>query len=167
MNENIFKTINDYRKRRGPTDIEGLAQALGVRVRYSDLGKDISGMIEKENEKDYVITVNSQDSPERQRFTIAHELGHFVYHRNKLGNGVDDNRAFRSTESGKYHNMEIGPNEEMEANRFAAATLMPPDKIKSFLREGMSDVSHLASILQVSKQAMGIAIERVTKKMAS
>lgn len=141
-----------------PVDLKGLANSLGVEVRHVYLDDDISGMIEHKNER-YVISVNALDACYRQRFTIAHELGHFMNHRHLMQDGIDDNRAYRSTSSGRYHNTEIGPAEETQANRFAAALLMPAKAVRRAYNEGLKDVNELARKFQVSKQAMRIRLE--------
>ncbi len=140
-----------------PVDVEGLARALGVRVRRAWLDGQLSGMIERNTDGKYVITVNASDRHERQRFTIAHELGHYMLHRSLIGDGVDDDRAYRSTSGGKYHNLNIGPRQETEANRFAANLLMPRELISKLKRDrGLRTTDDLATALAVSKQAMAI-----------
>ena len=157
MITNPFAVINEFCE-RAPVDVEGLARALGIEVSYAWLGSDISGMIEKlENDK-YLISVNEEDPKTRQRFTLAHELGHFIYHKNKMGSGIDDDRAYRSTDAGKYHNTRIGKREETQANQFAATLLMPWTLIEQLQNEGVRDPDTLAKRLGVSKQAMKIRL---------
>ncbi len=152
----IFHIINEFRQ-SAPVDVEGLARALGIDVHYAYLDDQISGQIERGEDGAYRISVNANDAPTRQRFTIAHELGHYVYHRPLIGNGVDDDRAYRSTNVGMYYNMQIGPAEETEANRFAAALLMPKEKISEFKQHGL-DTDALAKQFGVSLQAMKIRL---------
>lgn len=45
----------------------------------------------------FLITVAANDPLTRQRFTLAHELGHYMLHRTLIGDGLDDDRAYRST----------------------------------------------------------------------
>ena len=92
-------------------------------------------------------------------------LGHYIYHRSLIGDGVDDDRAYRSTIVGKYHNTRIGPREETEANRFAADVLMPWGVISELQARGHNEVDELARALGVSEHAMcvrlGVPYERV------
>lgn len=63
----------------GDVDLEAIAWTLGAKVRYRALDgceARIVGLQEKA-----IITVNSNSSPQRQRFSIAHELGHWALHR--------------------------------------------------------------------------------------
>lgn len=152
-----FETINKFR-RRIPVDVEALSAAIGVDVHYAFLHPEISGMLERLNENgDYRITINAADPLTRQRFTLAHELGHYMLHRPLVGAGVDDDRAYRSTQSGLYHNTLIGPKEETEANRFAANVLMPYDMIERVQEErNIREPSEIARIFGVSRHAMSI-----------
>lgn len=154
-----LKMINRFRT-HAPVDVEGLANALGIDVRYSFLEKGISGMLERlKDGSGYCITINASDPPTRQRFTIAHELGHYIFHRNLVGDGVDDDRIYRSTEVGRYHNTAIGPAQETEANAFAANLLMPHTLIKQERAElGGDNVAELARRFGVSEQAMSIRL---------
>ena len=144
-------------QRYAPVDVESLARELGVKVNQSFLDPDISGELVSRGDDLFEINVNARNSPTRQRFTIAHELGHYVYHRDLIGEGLDDDRAYRSTDAGRYHNKDIGPREETEANKFAASLLMPKHLIDQLLNEGLS-VPEMASRLQVSEQAMAIRL---------
>ncbi len=149
-------TINRYME-TAPVDVVGMAGALGVVCHSAYLEDEISGMLERVSKGVYRCTYNASHPNTRQRFTVAHEIGHYMLHRKLIGEGVDDNRAYRSTDDGKYHNTEIGPKEETEANRFAASVLMPTKLVKQKVLEKPSITNHeLASIFNVSEQAMGI-----------
>lgn len=149
--------VNEYRK-HAPVDVEGLAGALGVNIHRAYLPQDISGMIEPSSAGNYVITVNAGDAPTRQRFTVAHELAHFILHETRIGSGIDDDRTYRSTDAGRYHNTTIGPREETEANKIAAAILMPYDLIAARKEDGVDDVGQLANEFGVSRHAMSIRL---------
>jgi Zn-dependent peptidase ImmA (M78 family) len=151
-----YEVINRFR-RTAPVDVNGLVIALGVMQERAFLPPDISGMIERRG-GGYVITVNALDSITRQRFTTAHELGHYMLHRDRIGDGIADDRAYRSSSSGKYRNTRIGPREETQANAFAANVLMPFDLIERLKKEGYRTPSELAKRLVVSEQAMAIRL---------
>ena len=129
-------------QRYAPVDVIGLADDLGVRVNKAWLDADVSGELEHIGNGRYHINVNAKDAETRQRFTIAHELGHFIYHRSLIGDGVDDDRAYRSTNVGRYHNKKIGPRQETEANRFAANLLMPANLIARLKEEGLKSLAN-------------------------
>jgi Zn-dependent peptidase ImmA (M78 family) len=149
--------IISFRK-SAPVNVEGLVASLGIGLRYVSLPADVSGMIEKAGDT-YVISVNAADPPTRQRFTIAHELGHYVYHRHLLGDGVEEDRAYRSIATGRYRNTNIGKREETEANKFAVNLLMPLELIDAVKRdEGMTTPEQLARRFGVSVHTMSIRL---------
>ena len=150
--------INRFR-RTAPVDVETLSQALGVPVHYAFLDPDISGMLEKIGDDKFKITVNAQHPKTRQRFTIAHELGHYMLHRRLIGNGIDETRAYRSAVAGVYRNTAIGPVQETEANKFAVNVLMPLDLIQKYQREsGVNSPAQIARHFGVSEQSMCIRL---------
>jgi hypothetical protein len=151
-----YEIINRFR-RTAPVDVNGIVIALGVGQERAFLPPSISGMIEKRGNS-YLITVSAGDPITRQRFTTAHELGHYMLHRDRIGDGIADDRAYRSTSSGKYHNTRIGPREETQANTFATSVLMPYELIEKLKAEGIGAPGDLAKKLLVSEQAMCIRL---------
>ena len=90
------------------------------------------------------IVFNVVDHKLRQRFTVAHELGHHILHH---GNSFRD--PAKNFSLNNYDPKEAG------ANRFAAELLMPEDSLKFFVyRRGMKQVPQLAETFKVSEQAM-------------
>jgi Zn-dependent peptidase ImmA (M78 family) len=152
-----LEIINHYRK-NAPVDVHGIASSLGIRIHEAFLPDNVSGIIERAKDGNFLVTVNTFDSYTRKRFTIAHELGHFMLHRGMIGDGIEDDRAYRSTTSGKYRNNLIGPREETQANSFAANVLMPYELIQRLQAEGYATPEQLADKLQVSVHAMSIRL---------
>lgn len=76
-----------------PVPVDRVAELLGVIVKFFPLDKELSGMIFIRNDHP-IIGVNSLHHPNRQRFTIAHELGHFLLHRKHLENKVHVDKQF-------------------------------------------------------------------------
>ena len=143
------------RKYQNPdfVDVETLAGELGMKVCYSKQPDNISGAIFK-NEKvggsrGYVCFVNNTHSSERQRFTIAHEIAHFILHRDYIGDGITDNGLLRSNLSSEI---------EIAANRLAADIIMPWHLISHALKNGREN-NELAKVLKVSNSAMSIRLE--------
>lgn len=137
-----------------PVPVEQLAEALGVQVRYGPFEGELAGML-LQREGQAIIGVNSSHHVHRQRFTIAHELGHFILH----GGEVHIDRSFKVSRRDNVSSMAVEPN-EIEANRFAAELLMPYSIITRDLEslhidiEDEQEVKLLASKYQVSVQAM-------------
>lgn len=138
-----------------PVDVEQVAKHLGIRVEFSDLGNDCSGILVRETDR-AVIGVNWEHHLNRQRFTIAHEIAHFDLHE---GTTYVDNSYrvnFRDLESGSGTKAE-----EVDANGFAAALLMPEAWVREEFKErGFEltddgrDLEALAKAFGVSAQAM-------------
>ena len=146
----------DYMRKSPPTDLMGLASDLGIRIEYAALG-DFAGKIEmirsEHGPPEFVITLNEADSGTRQRFTLAHEIAHFIKHRKQLeaGNIID---------SSMYRSLLPDPM-EWEANRYAAQLLMPLSAMKKLWIEGVRIPLQVARRLGVSEQAATIRIDQL------
>lgn len=148
-----------------PVKVAEVAKRLGAEVRKKPSPDGISGMLWRQDGKP-VIAVDSRDHRHRQRFTIAHEIGHLVLHADEVH--VDRgyrSEALRQGPSGVYRrsprSSEGSDPMEIEANRFAASLLMPAHQLdRSLELEGAIDpirsttVRELAKAYQVSEQAM-------------
>ena len=128
-------------------------------VRYQPFAGQLSGMIVPAGDH-CVIGVNSLEAPVRQRFTIAHELGHFHLH--PAREFVD--RSFATRFRNELARAGVD-SDEIEANRFAAELLMPVEFVHKDLADVEIDVAdadelieRLAKRYQVSKQAMTIRL---------
>jgi Zn-dependent peptidase ImmA (M78 family) len=148
-----------------PTPVEKIAKALGAEVRFAPFDEELSGMIYVK-EGVPIIGVNSLHHPNRQRFTIAHELGHLELHREMITSNVHVDKEFpalmRDTKSS------TGTEQiEIEANQFAAELLMPRLMIDQVLAGKQFDIDddrpieELAKKFRVSKQALEYRIRSV------
>lgn len=127
---------------RPPVPVERIAENLGLEVRYAPYDGDLSGALVRSNGETY-IGVNSSDHSNRQRFTIAHELGHFILHK---GITIHVDKDFRVNLRDGDSSKGVDPS-EMEANRFAAELLMPT----RFL---IIDVERLSGVSQAELDSM-------------
>jgi Zn-dependent peptidase ImmA (M78 family) len=139
-----------------PVDVHAIARELGLGPSAENLPKNVSGLIRRRN-GGYEIAYNAAHSEVRQRFTIAHEIGHYVFHRDLLGKGVGDTLAYRDDGSG-LPNPHISIREEREANAFAANVLMPTHLIQKLRSEGITEPVRLAARLNVSLPAIRIKL---------
>jgi Zn-dependent peptidase ImmA (M78 family) len=136
-----------------PVDVLRIAHDRGIRVRFGALPNDLSGFLVHEKDK-ALIGVNSLHPKARQRFTLAHELGHYLLH--PTDNFVDRKFIlFRDTRSSQAIDRR-----EMEANEFAAELLMPELFLQKLLKgetvdlEDEDRVAQLARRFGVSNQAL-------------
>jgi Zn-dependent peptidase ImmA (M78 family) len=143
--------------------VDRIARDLGVAVRLQPFAGKLSGMLVRK-EDGWVIGVNSLEAPVRQRFTIAHEIGHHQLHAAAQDVFIDRSYPIRFRD-GRSSTGE--DRQEIEANRFAAELLMPTDFLRADLAnqeidglgiEGEELVERMAKRYQVSKQAMTIRL---------
>lgn len=138
-----------------PVPVEQLAHRAGAVLRYVPFEGEISGMLYHEAGQ-VVIGVNALHSPTRQRFSIAHELGHLRLHQ---GRKLRIDRDFRTLFRDGHSAEAIDP-EEMETNDFAAELLMPANWLERDLANSKFDyeddesLRSLAERYRVSLQAM-------------
>lgn len=129
-----------------PVDVKKIASALGIAV-SADPFLGVSGSIDVGSGKP-VIKYNSSEAAVRQRFTIAHEIGHFA-----LGHLSGSQKLYRDDAS----NFSSGTKSavETEANSFAAKLLMPGNVVRFAVSEkNITSVEKLAEIFGVSQVAM-------------
>ncbi|MFJ6025315.1 ImmA/IrrE family metallo-endopeptidase [Brevundimonas sp. NPDC092305] len=142
-----------------PVPVFEIVTGLGLGPDFEYLPDNISGAIKMRADGNYRIVVNANHHPNRQRFTAAHELGHYIYHRDLLGQGVGDTRAYRAEGTG-MPNPAIRPMHERQANSFAANLLMPMNSIYGEIGRGITDTKMLADRFGVSEMAMKIRLGR-------
>ncbi len=142
-----------------PVSVYDILRELGIGPELRVLSDNISGWIERTSTGRYHVVINDTHPVTRKRFTAAHELGHYIYHRDILGDGVGDNRAYRSAGT-DLDNPKILPVHERQANSFAANVLMPRAHIDRLRMEGIEATSELAARFLVSPDAMRIRLGR-------
>jgi Zn-dependent peptidase ImmA (M78 family) len=139
-----------------PVPISTIAEARGLSIQQYDLGEKVSGVLVI-NRGLGTIGVNPDHGTTRQRFTIAHELGHYELHRHSKDLFIDSAYKvhFRDETSSTGEKLV-----EMQANAFAAAILMPRDMLIHEIKENNFDlhdettIESLANKFQVSPMAM-------------
>ncbi|MGW0871441.1 ImmA/IrrE family metallo-endopeptidase [Streptomyces sp. NPDC002740] len=143
--------------------VERLADHLGIVVSRSAFKHgDVSGMLIRQDGQSPVVGVNDSHSNHRQRFTIAHELGHFLLH---PGREVVLDRPVRVNLRDKTSSMATD-REEIEANAFAASVLMPaglirsePERLSVTVRQDPDRCTTApAAVFDVSDSAMGFRL---------
>jgi Zn-dependent peptidase ImmA (M78 family) len=134
-----------------PVDVNKIAKVLGFNVIPFDYPDEFSGEIYIEGDIKS-IGVNKNHSESRQRFTIAHEIGHYI-------NGhifYDKTGKIYKDESFDFSNPLH--QQEKEANMFAAELLVPKEFIIKDLNNFGLDIAKLTELYQVSEQMMWIRL---------
>lgn len=148
-----------------PVPVVAIAKDLGITIFETfDFSASESGSIRKEK-AEYIIYLNGLDIPTRKRFTIAHEIGHFLLHRDYLDQGHEAvtnikqpvvlNRASRP----KVVTAE-DKKREIEANKFAAELLMPKEAFEAAFEEA-NNLEELANTFNVSPSAAAVRAENL------
>ncbi len=135
---------------KAPLDVEGLAASIGIKVVRQILPEHVSGFLKKSADT-WMIGVNANHHPRRQRFTIAHELGHYFLHRHK--GEFHDETLFRS-------NAASNP-DEWDANRFAAMILMSAEAILPLIAAN-TPIGVIAERFGVSELAANFRVQNIT-----
>jgi Zn-dependent peptidase ImmA (M78 family) len=159
--EAAAKVLHSYGITAPPAPVEELAKRLGVTVVEERLESSVSGMLYREDDGLAVIAVNASHAPVRRRFSIAHEIGHFQLH---PGRPVIVDHLVRGRVNMRDERSSLATSrEEIEANGFAAALLMPAEWISADVegRLGQSAarlIDDLAKRYDVSTQAMELRL---------
>lgn len=171
VEQSAIKLLLDTKALLVPVDPTAVARALNISVHLETLEDNVSGVLYVKDDSKHIL-VNKQHHPYRQRFTVAHELGHFVLH-------DAPGRLFIDTKHRIYQRVGTAysqtyaqpgstttPEEERDANYFAAALLMPEPLVRQAAPErdffDESDVATLSGRFQVSEQAMAIRLQEIS-----
>lgn len=144
-----------------PVDVETIAEELaGLLVLPADLqqqgGEAISGLLVPVEKRLLYDRAEAERWPNRRRFTIAHELGHWYVHH---AHGAGEERYCRSTDV--TVSLESGYGLEREANAFGAALLMPAELVVDEARRTRCNIGLLAQTFGASRAAMKLRLEHL------
>jgi Zn-dependent peptidase ImmA (M78 family) len=136
-----------------PVDPVRIARAMGINVVTAHLDPQVSGALVKERQQDATILLNAMDSPNRKRFTCAHEVGHYVKRADapEEYEYVDHRDSLAAT--GRHP-------DEVYANQFAASLLMPAHHVRRLAAEGLTDLQ-IALRFDVSLEAMQYRLQHL------
>lgn len=148
--------LNDF-ERPIPVPVVKIANQFGLQVvEYKFKKASISGMlIDDYEDGEWGIVINENEPRQRQRFTIAHELGHFLLHTRTTGEQFVDMRADLNV---FYRAVSFGnSSQEQDANLFAANLLMPKEEVQEYY-EATQDIKETADYFDVSQSAMNFRL---------
>lgn len=159
----VERLLTEHGVRSGAVPVIEIANAMGAKVKFEPAEDDLSGFLYRDrSRKTAVIGVNADHHPNRQHFTAAHELGHFLLH------DFDDvhvDRKFkvwlRSEASSQGTDIE-----EKEANLFAAELLMPARFLSKEIEQiGSVDVLDDTSIRDLAEK-YDVSLQAMTFRLA-
>jgi Zn-dependent peptidase ImmA (M78 family) len=131
---------------RAPVPVPELVKVTGATLRIGPLPPDLSGFLLREKTR-VIIGVNSLHPRVRQRFTIAHEIGHLILH--PKNNYVDRgfHVFFRDATSATAESQE-----EIQANQFAADLLMPELLLRAAISDQAIDIDDMRAIEALARR---------------
>ncbi len=159
--DNELQVVARHIAKAPAVNLSDIFEDLGVLYEEMSLWNGASGWIERDGET-YKVVVNADEPVNRRRFTAAHELAHYLLHRDLMDH---KGRAHRHTDvlfggeqpSGSSR---ITRQHEIQANRLAAQILMPANRVKEMWAANQS-VENLAHQLHVSRAAMEIRLKNL------
>lgn len=146
----VDQVVGRYQRTNGGcVDLDAIARGEGIEVRdLHCLNDGASGQFSLEGPHNRpIIYINRNRSLAHQRFTMAHELGHYF-----MGHGPRP----RDTLEQLRRRDPI----EFSANRFAAELLMPEGEVRSLVRK-MVPITYMAEHFGVSEEAMGYRLKNL------
>ena len=158
INRLVSELLENNSVHQPEVPIANIVRAQGIEILFDDL-EDISGMIVRQNE-DVTIAVNVKQNRLRQRFTLAHEFGHYLLHE---GRPVRFDRNFRVNLRSDRSSMAVDP-EEIEANFFAANILMPRVMLVQDLGDKYIDLDDAKSTREWARR-YGVSIQAMNLRL--
>lgn len=134
-----------------PLNVRAVAEYLGLEVIEEPMDDDLSGYLEVRGGH-WLVGVNAFHHENRKRFTIAHEIAHFMLHSSQQPSFHDRTFARRATDPSTM---------EREADRFAAELLMPAPMVRKKISSGVTSLSSLAEHFRVSALAMKYRVQNL------
>lgn len=148
------RLLNQHSIKAPPVDVEAMAKSHTIKVMVADLDDETSGVLIIKSDES-VIGVNQIHHENRQRFAIAHELGHYILHRESSRLFVDSTLTFHRSQTEHFQ-------QEIQANAFAAELLMPEDMVRQYVEKidfhDETAIRSLARKFRVSPEAMTIRL---------
>lgn len=156
------KLLEEAQIGTAPVDVARAAEVAGAIIAYQPLNSELSGVLVKEQDR-VIIGVNSAHPKTRQRFTIAHELGHLVL--KHKGEVFVDRTVLRR--DGK--SSQAVDKQEIEANGFAAALLMPQALVLERLEHRQNEKPTIApkELIELLAKDFGVSAEAMGYRLAN
>lgn len=145
--------------RRPPVDVVSIIRELGILYREKPMRPEQSGYFARHGNT-YEIGVNSIESEQRKRFTAAHELGHYILHRDLLMDGEHFDRLFGAS-ARSNPTWPFTRHHEIQANAFAADIIMPADLVTTTYRNNGNNITLAAERFDVSQKAMAFRLKNL------
>lgn len=163
--KNLAKKISSsFLTLKAPIKIEEILKEFKITIMENDFPEDskIDALLIRKGENAFIV-LNENKPKRRQRFSLAHELGHFLMHGNDelyLDKNITETFIFTRTADKKDDN-------ELEANYFAAELLMPSNLIERdfpnyYIQDPENFISKMAEDYEVSEPALTYKLKELS-----
>jgi Zn-dependent peptidase ImmA (M78 family) len=146
-----------------PVNVEAIAHAEGVQVVRTESTSGVSGFLLRDDHRT-IIGLNASNNARRQRFTIAHELGHWRLHRGQpliVDHTVRINRRDEVSSAAT-------DSQEIDANGFAAALLMPQTMVQLAFQQALEkNSSRPQQLVRALAQEFNVSIPAMTWRLVN
>jgi Zn-dependent peptidase ImmA (M78 family) len=153
-----YALLEKFKINKPAIDIDKIVKGLGLSLVPYKFEDEVSGVLILDDSTG-IISYNIAHKPNRQRFTIAHELGHYILHRKSEKLFIDKDFIVKYRSNKDYDTAEM--QQEQQANAFAAAILMPLNLLQAELKkpkfrklDEITLIDSLSELFKVSPQAM-------------
>jgi Zn-dependent peptidase ImmA (M78 family) len=159
----VRRMLQEHRIESAPVPVDQIARKLGAEVRYIPFQGQgsVSAMLFRDKTHK-VIGVNSLHHPNRQRFSIAHEIAHLLLHK---GKELHVDRTIFLNLRDDVSSQAVDP-DEIEANRFAAELLMPKNLILKDVKQADIDLENEDDLLDLARRYR-VSIQALTFRLAN
>lgn len=133
--------------------VTSIIRTLGLAYEERDMAEGDSGRLERCG-GNYRVVVNKNDGEQRRRFTAAHELAHYLLHRDLIQEHGHLDRLFSDDSEGPDPTEPLNKTHEIQANKLAAEIMLPRKTIEMAYDRQADNVRELADQFHVSLKAM-------------
>ena len=167
IREMVEQLLTKHRVGHGPVPVERIARSLGIGIKLDAVDDELSGfLVRNKDTGKAIIGANKSHHPNRLRFTIAHELGHFLLHQGELvhldGEPASFTVDFRDRESRRGED-----DNEKEANFFAAELLMPAKFLRHELEGKRLDLFSDSNVLEKLANKYKVSLQALTFRLTN
>lgn len=149
-------------RKGGAVSVRKLADDLGLSVYEVELPHGVAGRLVDDpmSESMYAIEVNKSQKVTSKRFTVLHEIGHFLFHLDR--SDVFAEPMYLDRGAGAFY---FNPGQEAEANRFAEEIVFGNNALEGVYPELLRRLDQIAHFFGMSERVTEIAMRRRRMQM--
>jgi len=167
----VESILQERRVKKAPIPVETVVESMGIQLRTDEVEDRLSGFLVRSTDTgNAVIGVNASHAEGRRRFTIAHELGHYLLHEGEAVHFDGERPGFtvnlRNTEDFSAAATDM----EREANLFAAELLMPArflERDSRIKRIDLLDDEESQNVLNAVADEYKVSVQALTYRLAN